>query len=73
MLIRAKTKNYVAVGWRPANMAKTCKRFFLDPAKDAAKFAPKGRFFTYIRHLSADTINLKLCSLSTKRNKISHF
>jgi hypothetical protein len=51
MLIRAKTKNYVAVGWRPANMDKTCKRFFLDPAKDAAKFAPKGKVFTRRKHL----------------------
>jgi hypothetical protein len=46
MLIRAKAKNYVGVGWRPANMDKTCKGFFLDATKDAAKFAPKGKVFT---------------------------
>ncbi len=43
-IFRAKTKNFVSVGWRPANVdKKACKRFFLDKSKDAAGFAPKGR------------------------------
>ena len=41
---RAKTKNYVSVGWRPANTDKTCKRFFLDKNQEKAlPFVPKGR------------------------------